>query len=172
MVWELRLSRIVEILFTKKSQNLCGRSADGIEDGRDEVFDLPRRVFVMLNNCLDEVHARILVLKNVDFACCTILLTSLQAEQKICLCTSRQDFNHCLSARLLSRLASRSCRPTAQNQGEDRRHRTRAEGGGCKPCAEWQGRADPGGSAAGDAAAQQKVWCRSLVRPEERIGRS
>ena len=108
MVWELRLSRIVEILFTKKSQNLCGRSADGIEDGRDEVFDLPRRVFVMLNKCLDEVHARILVLKNVDFACCTILLTSLQAERKICLCTSRPDFNHCLSARLLSRLAWRS----------------------------------------------------------------
>ena len=71
---------MVEILFTKKSQNLCGRSADGIEDGRDEVFDLPRRVFVMLNNCLDEVHARILVLQNVNFACCTILLTSLQAE--------------------------------------------------------------------------------------------
>ena len=61
MVWELRLSRMVEILFTKKSQNLCGRSTDGTEDGRDEVFDLPRRVFVMLN-CLDEVHARILVL--------------------------------------------------------------------------------------------------------------
>ena len=80
MVWELRLSRIVEILFTKKSQNLCGRSADGIEDGREEVFGMPRRVFVMLNNCLDEVHARILVLKNVDLACCTILLTSLQAE--------------------------------------------------------------------------------------------
>ena len=108
MVWELRLSRIVEILFTKKSQNLCGRSADGIEDGRDEVFDLPRRVFVMLNNCLDEVHARILVLQNVDFACRTILLTSLQAERKICLCTSRPDFSRYLSARLLSRLASRS----------------------------------------------------------------
>ena len=57
---------------------------------------MPRRVFVMLNNCLDEVHARILVLKNVDLACCTILLTSLQAERKICLCTSRSDFNHCL----------------------------------------------------------------------------
>ena len=67
MVWELRLPRMVEILFTKKSQNLCGRSADGTEDGRDEVFDLPRRVFVMLNNRLDEAHARILVLKNVDF---------------------------------------------------------------------------------------------------------
>ena len=37
-VWELRLSRMVEILFTKKSQNLCGRSVDGIEDGRDEVL--------------------------------------------------------------------------------------------------------------------------------------
>ena len=48
MVWELRLSRMLEILFTKKSQKLCGRSADGIEDGRDEIFDLPRRVFVML----------------------------------------------------------------------------------------------------------------------------
>ena len=72
MVWELTLSRIVEILFTKKSQNLCERNADGIEDGRDEVFDLPRRAFVMLNNCLDEVYARILVLKNLDFACCTI----------------------------------------------------------------------------------------------------
>ena len=94
MVWELRLSRIVEILFTKKSQNLCGSSADGIEDGRDEVFVLPRRAFVILNSCLDEVHARILVLKNVDFACCAILLTSLQAERKICLCTSRPDFNH------------------------------------------------------------------------------
>ena len=46
MVWELRLSRIVEILFTKKSQNLCGRIADGIEDGREEVFGMPRRVFV------------------------------------------------------------------------------------------------------------------------------
>ena len=68
MVLKLSLSRMVEILFTKKSQNLCGRSADGIEDGRDEVFDLPRRVFVMLNNCLDEMHARILVLKNVDVA--------------------------------------------------------------------------------------------------------
>ena len=87
---------MLEILFTKKSQKLCGRSADGIEDGSDEVFDLPRRVFVMLNDCLDEVHARILVLKNVDLACCTILLTSLQAERKICLCTSRSDFNHCL----------------------------------------------------------------------------
>ena len=108
MVWELRLSRMVEILFAKKSQNICGRSADGTEDGRDEVFDLPRRVFVMLNYCLDEVHARILVLKNVDLACCTMLLKSLQAERKICLCTSRRDFNHCLSARLLSRLASRS----------------------------------------------------------------
>ena len=62
---------MLEILFTKKSQKLCGRSADGIEDGRDEILDLPRRVFVMLNNCLGEVHARILVLKNVDFACCT-----------------------------------------------------------------------------------------------------
>ena len=71
---------MVEILFTKKSQNLCGRSADGIEDGRDEVFDMPRRVFVMLNNCLDEVHARISVFQNVDFAFCTILLTSLHAE--------------------------------------------------------------------------------------------
>ena len=70
---------MVEVLFTKKSENLCGRSADGI-DGRDEVFDLPRNVFVMLNNCLDEVHARILVLKNLYFACCTILLTNLQAE--------------------------------------------------------------------------------------------
>ena len=40
---------------------------DGIEDRRDEVFDLPRRVFVMLNNCLDEVHARILVLKKCRF---------------------------------------------------------------------------------------------------------
>ena len=99
---------MVEILFTKKSQNLCERNADGIEDGRDDVLGLPRRVFVMLNNCLDEVHARILVLKNVDLACCTILLTSLQAERKICLCTSRSDFNHCLSARLLSRLASGS----------------------------------------------------------------
>ena len=57
---------MVEILFTKKSHNLCGRSVDGIEDGRDEIFDLPRRVFVMLNNCLDEVQARILVLKNVE----------------------------------------------------------------------------------------------------------
>ena len=76
MVLKLSLSRMVEILFTKKSQNLCGRSADGIEGGRDEVFDLPRRVFVMLNNCLDEMHARILVLKNVDFDSCTILLTS------------------------------------------------------------------------------------------------
>ena len=66
-VWELRLSRIVEISFTEKSQNLCGRSAYGIEDGRDEVFDLPRSVLVMLNNYLDEVHA------NVDFDCCTIL---------------------------------------------------------------------------------------------------
>ena len=47
MVWELRLSQMVEILFTRKSQNLCGRNADGIEDGRDEVFDLPRSVFVM-----------------------------------------------------------------------------------------------------------------------------
>ena len=65
MVWELRLSRMVEILFTKKSQNFCGRSADGIEDGRDEIFDFPRRVFVMLNNCLDEVHARILVLQKM-----------------------------------------------------------------------------------------------------------
>ena len=37
---------MVEILFTKKSQNLCGRSADGIEDGRAEVFELPRSVFV------------------------------------------------------------------------------------------------------------------------------
>ena len=37
---------MVEILFTKKSQNLCGRSADGTEDGRDEVFGMPRRVFV------------------------------------------------------------------------------------------------------------------------------
>ena len=54
-------------MFTKKSQNLCGRNADEIEDGRDEVFDLPRRVFVMLNNCLDEVHARILALKKCRF---------------------------------------------------------------------------------------------------------
>ena len=54
---------MVEILFSKKSQNLCGR---------DEVFDCGEKistvmlaetlgVFVMLNNCLDEVHARILV---------------------------------------------------------------------------------------------------------------
>ena len=57
-------------------------------------------------------------------------------------------------------------------EAEDRRHRTRAKGGGWKPCAEWQGRADPGGSAVGDAATQQKVWCRSLVWPEDRIGRS
>ena len=64
---------MVEVLLTKKSENLCGGSADGIEDGRAEVFDLPRNVFVMLNNCLDEVHARILVLKNLDFACCAIL---------------------------------------------------------------------------------------------------
>ena len=27
---------MVEILFTEKSQNLCRRSADGIEDGRDK----------------------------------------------------------------------------------------------------------------------------------------
>ena len=65
MVWKLRLSRMVEILFSKKSQNLCGRNADEIEDGRDEVFDLQRRMFVMLNNCLDEVHARILVLQKM-----------------------------------------------------------------------------------------------------------
>ena len=78
----------------------------------------------MLNNCLDEVHARILVLKNLYFACCAILLTSLQAERKISLCTSRPDFNHCLSARLLSRLASRSWGPTAQNQGEGGRLET------------------------------------------------
>ena len=58
---------MVEILFTKKSQNLYGRSTDGIEDGRDEVSDLPRSVFVMLNNCLDEVHARILALKKCRF---------------------------------------------------------------------------------------------------------
>ena len=63
----MRLSRIVEILFTKKSRNLCGRSADGTEDSRDEVFHLARRMFVMLNNCLDEVHARILVLKKCIF---------------------------------------------------------------------------------------------------------
>lgn len=47
-VWELRLSRMVETLFTKKSQNLRGRNADGTEDGRDEVFDLPRSVFIIL----------------------------------------------------------------------------------------------------------------------------
>ena len=117
MVWELRLSRIVEILFTKKSQNLCGSSADGIEDGRYEVFDLPRRVFVMLNNCLDEMHARILVLKNLHFACCMTLLMSLQAERKIYLCTSRLDINHCISTRLLWRFALRRWGPTAQNQG-------------------------------------------------------
>ena len=56
------------------------------------------------------------------FACCAILLTSLQAERKISLC--RPDFNHCLSARLLSRLASRSWGPTAQNQGEGGRLET------------------------------------------------
>ena len=104
---------MVEILYTKKSQNLCSRSADGIEDSRDEVFDLPRSVFVMLNNCLDEVHARILVLKNVDFVCCTILLMSLQAEWKICLYTSRPDFNHCLStlALDLKKLRTDSTKP-------------------------------------------------------------
>ena len=57
-------------------------------------------------------------------------------------------------------------------EADGRRHRTRAKGGGWKPCAEWQGRADPGGSAVGDAVAQQKVWCKNLVRPEDRIGRS
>ena len=45
------------------SQNVSGRSADGIVDGKDEVFDLSMSVFVMLNSCLDEVNARILVLK-------------------------------------------------------------------------------------------------------------
>ena len=44
-------------MFTEKLQNLCGRSAYGIEDGKDEVFDLAKSVFVMLNNYLDEVHA-------------------------------------------------------------------------------------------------------------------
>ena len=35
---------MVEILFTKKSQKLCGSNAVRIEDSRDEVFDLPRFV--------------------------------------------------------------------------------------------------------------------------------
>ena len=37
-VWELRLSWMVEILFRKKSQNLCATSANRTEDDRDHFF--------------------------------------------------------------------------------------------------------------------------------------
>ena len=48
MFWELRWSRMVEMLFTKKSQKLCGRSAEKTEDGRDEIIDLPGSVFCFI----------------------------------------------------------------------------------------------------------------------------
>ena len=105
------------------------------------------------NNCLDEVYARILVVKNVD---CRRNGKSACAPPDRTLTT-------------VSLLASSCAWP---REAEDRRHRTRAKGGGWKSCAEWQGRADPGGSAVSDAAAQQRVLCRSLVRPEDWIGRS
>ena len=70
---------------------------------------------------------------------------------------------------IVSALASSHAWP---REDEGRWHRTRAKGGSWKPSAEWQGCADPGGSAVGDEAAKQKVWHRSLVWPEDRIGRS
>ena len=47
-VRQLRLSRMVEIFFTKKSQNLWRRGEDAVEDGRSQVSGLPSSVFVML----------------------------------------------------------------------------------------------------------------------------
>ena len=41
---------MVDILFTEKSQNLCRRSADGIEDGRDKGGGEGGEVLYVLNN--------------------------------------------------------------------------------------------------------------------------
>ena len=95
------------------------------------------------------------MLRNADFvcfcrfACCTILLTTLQAERKAC--TSRPDFNQSLCSPPLA-LGLKKLRTDGTEPG-----RRRAAGN----LALRQGRTDPGGSAVGDAVAQLKMWCRS-----------
>ena len=57
-----RLWAIVSILLAKKCEEASWRWEGWMADGRDKDSDLPRRVFVMLYNCLEVEHARILVL--------------------------------------------------------------------------------------------------------------
>ena len=49
-------------MLAKKSVKACGRWKGLTVEGRGEDSDLPRRVFVMLCNCLEVEHARILEL--------------------------------------------------------------------------------------------------------------
>ena len=125
--------RMVLIFWQKKSENLWGSWAIGIDDAICVHFVLFMSLFVTENSSLHVVDTVIFELKNVVFALLTNRVILCFNSLKICLWTVSPERSHCLSARRFSCFKARSCEATALYHGDNRRWGTlRCVSGACR----------------------------------------